>query len=389
MDSSSDDVDPEDFWGESEDLPKVSDRLISASRSPNKDYLIDGESPSKFILKQFNSITNDFLKQKMNASIESLRKDNQDQIKSVKLIVRNSTRKELKSAVDEIRAQFEKEVFMIKQDHDRMKDEISKKNQEIMLIAQYMIDQEAMITQNRLQSLIKIEEKVKTNDTQDEEKKLKKDLNLLKVQIEGMKEAIKEYSNETIKSADKVKQLDEEIDQLRSRHRQELKELEIYLEDRVAKAIQQRDQIRESFENYKKSGWSELEEKEDVCFKQRETIAALQNELKKAKGILNNPKLKLRVHERLKDYIDEYEIETNESPPPPTTTKTPFNTTRRSKTNERGKSHERRHAHTSKGHYEQIPRLGSLNDSVELPKFKIKKIEINDFRVPKTLETNF
>ena len=46
--------------------------------------------------------------------------------------------------------------------------------------------------------------------------------------------------------------------------------------------------------------------------KQNETIIKLQNELKQAKGILHNPKLKLRVHNRLKDYIEEYENDEDE-----------------------------------------------------------------------------
>ena len=38
----------------------------------------------------------------------------------------------------------------------------------------------------------------------------------------------------------------------------------------------------------------------------------LQNELKQAKGILHHPKLKLRVHNRLKDYVEEYEQDDEE-----------------------------------------------------------------------------
>jgi hypothetical protein len=203
---------------------------------------------------------------------------------------------------------------MIRQDHNKMKEEIEKKNKEIILIAEYMIDQEAMITQNRLQLILKVEVPEKTTEILNEEKQLKKDLNLLKIQIDAMKEAIKNYSNETIQSASKVKELDQEIELIQTRHRQELKDLEVYLESRVAKAVEEREQVRVEFENYKNSGWTELEEKEKSCGKQKEVILALQSELKKAKGILHNPKLKLRVHDRLRDYLEEYEQDSNDSP---------------------------------------------------------------------------
>ena len=160
---------------------------------------------------------------------------------------------------------------------------------------------------------MKVEVPEKSNEVLNEEKQLRKDLNVLKIQIDAMKDAIKNYSNETIQSASKVKELDQEIELIQSRHRQELKDLEVYLEGRVTKAIEEREQVRSEFENYKNSGWTELEEKEKNCNKQKEVILALQSELKKAKGILHNPKLKLRVHERLKDYLEEYDQDSNDS----------------------------------------------------------------------------
>jgi DNA repair exonuclease SbcCD ATPase subunit len=313
--SDSEDLDPEDFWNSEDEsfsnLPDSPQKPISPMR---RGATIRNVSPSKNILKQMTSIPEDFFKQRMEQSISRLRQENEKEINSVKISVRNKTRKELKSAVDEIRAQFEREVFMIRQDHNKMKEEIEKKNKEIILIAEYMIDQEAMITQNRLQLILKVEVPEKTTEILNEEKQLKKDLNLLKIQIDAMKEAIKNYSNETIQSASKVKELDQEIELIQTRHRQELKDLEVYLESRVAKAVEEREQVRVEFENYKNSGWTELEEKEKSCGKQKEVILALQSELKKAKGILHNPKLKLRVHDRLRDYLEEYEQDSNDSP---------------------------------------------------------------------------
>ncbi|OMJ92877.1 hypothetical protein SteCoe_4206 [Stentor coeruleus] len=375
MSSSSDDaaIDADEFWEESQDEASVrADSPIKVSTDYRRGATIrTNVSPSKFMFKQLTSIPEDFFKQRMEMSIHKLRQENDEQIKSVKLVVRNKTRKELKSAVDEIRAQFEKEVFLIKQEHDKMKEEISKKNKEIMLIAEYMIDQETMITQNRLQTLFKVEEVDKTAEIFAEEKQLKKDLGVLKVQIDAMKEAIKDYTNDTVQSASKVKELDQEIAFILSRNRQELKELEVYLEGRVTKAIEERDKIREEFETYKKSGWKELEDKEVSCKRQRDIIITLQSELKKAKSILNNPRLKLRVHERLKDYLDEYERESNESPVTlPNRSAIP---SRRSRTIEK------RSAFTSKTNYDYSAKHGSFNDnSTDFPKSQLKKPVTND-----------
>lgn len=359
--SSSEDLDPEDFWDDEEidNSPDSPQKIVNDLR---RGATLKNHSPTKLFLKQLTSAPEDFFKQRMELSIQKMREANEKEINSVKVNVRNKTRKELKSAVDEIRAQFEKEVYLIKQEHDKMKNEIEKKNKEINLIAEYMIDQEAMITQNRLHLILKVEVPEKTNEILADERQLKKDLGVLKLQIDAMKDAIRHYSNETIQSASKVKELDHEIELLQTKHRQELKDLEVYLEGRVAQAHKEREQIKAEFENYKKSGWSELEEKEKNCFKQKEVIQALQNELKKAKGVLHNPRLKLRVHERLKDYLEEYERDSSASP-------TMLGCKSAVGNNRRSKSNMSRMIHTSKNK-EDSSRISSNNEtSIELPRF--------------------
>ena len=365
--SSDDNLDPENFWDEYQDaVANQSDSPLRVSIDFKRSTTINQNSPNKFLFKQLTTEPFDYFKQRMEVSIQKLRKENETQVNSVKLVVRNKTRKELKSAVDEIRAQFEKEVLTIKQDHDKMKDEISKKNKEVLIIAEYMIDQETMVTQNRLSSIFKVVEIEKSPEIIAEEKQLKKDLNVVKVQIDAMKEAIKEYTNDTIQSASKVKELDQEIAMIQNKHREELKELEIYLESRVNKAIQERDNVKEEFENYKKLGWKELEEKEEACLRQREIILLLQSELKKAKGILHNPRLKLRVHDKLKDYIDEYEDEPNESPISMINKTAGLNY-------KRSRIFDKRNHTSTKSNYETSGRYTSTQEpSFELPKFQVK-----------------
>ena len=347
------DLDPEDFWDDIQNIgPSDPTSPIKISPDFKRTITMSVSSPTKFLFQQLTSFSEEFFKQRMEQSLQKLRHENAEQVKSVKIDVRNRTRKELKSAVDEIRAQFEKEVFMIRQDHDRMKEEISKRNKEIMLIAEYMIDQEAMIAQNRVQSTFKPKEVEKLDETIAEEKQLKKDLNMTRVQIDAMKEAIKDYSSETTQSAAKVRELDNEIALIQKRHREELKELGVYLENRVEKAREMRDQARKEFEDFKKLGWNELEDKEESCTKQREVIGALQNELKKAKGILQNPRLKLRVHERLKDYLDEYELESHESIS--MMHRTMNGGSRRSRTNEK------RNICTTRSNFENSVRYGNM-----------------------------
>ena len=160
----------------------------------------------------------------MKNVISRIRYQNGLDEESIKKQVKHTTRKELKIAVEEINQQFEQEIYMIRLEHNKMKDEIAKKNREIMLLSKYMTDQETMISQNRLFSVFH-------NDPEDistktvEKKNLLKDLGVVKVQIEAMKEAIVEYTNKTFQAAEKIKDLDNEIAMIRSRNHEEMKEL--------------------------------------------------------------------------------------------------------------------------------------------------------------------
>ena len=129
--SSSEDLDPEDFWNSSDDFaPQIPDSPQKQASPMRRGATIRNQSPAKNFLKQITIVPEDFFKQRMELSIQRLRQENEKEINSVKVNVRNKTRKELKSAVDEIRAQFEREVYMIRQDHNKMKEEIEKKNKE-------------------------------------------------------------------------------------------------------------------------------------------------------------------------------------------------------------------------------------------------------------------
>ena len=188
-----------------------------------------------------------------------------------------------------------------------MKDTISKRNREINLLSKYMIDHEALITQGRLFESLDTEARPLSASEIAMKKSLRQELNILKVQIVGMKEAIVDYTNETAAAAAKIRDLDQEIAQIKSKHREEMRELEVFLNRKLEIAIVERDRVRSAFDTYKKSGWTELEAKEESLASKNTVIISLQQELQQAKGILHHPKLKLRVHNKLKDYIEEYE----------------------------------------------------------------------------------
>lgn len=271
-------------------------RSLTVNRSP----------PKKFLFKSITLKGGETLDE-LQKSIIILRKRNLKQEQQLTQEVKSNTRKELREALSEINAGFEKEIYSIRLEHDKMKDEISKRNRELILLGKFMADQEFLISQNRLVKVLKHEIPGPSQAIVDEKKILRSDLKVLQVQIEGMKEAIIEYSSKTNAAAAKMKDLDQEIERIKAGHRQELRVLEGQLEAKLEKAIKERDEIKLIYGTYRKSGWKEIEDKEQSLQKQSMMITVLQNELKIAKGIIFHPKLKLRVHNSLQGYVEEYE----------------------------------------------------------------------------------
>ncbi|OMJ82844.1 hypothetical protein SteCoe_16377 [Stentor coeruleus] len=308
---SSDESSPErnlqDYW---EDKIDISPIKPESQPKTDADFFrsltVNRSSPKKFLFKSITLKGGETLKE-LQKSIIILRQRNLTQVQQLTQEVKSNTRKELKEAVAEINAGFEKEICTIRLEHDKMKDEISKRNRELILLGKFMVDQESLISQNRLIKILKNEIPNTSQAIVDEKKILKSDLKVLKVRIEGMKEAIVEYTNKTNTADAKMKDLDKEIEKIKAGHRQELKALEVQLEAKLEKAKKERDDVKSAYEIYRKSGWKEIEDKEQSLEKQNMIIVMLQNELKTAKGIIFHQKLQLRIHNSLQGYVEEYE----------------------------------------------------------------------------------
>jgi hypothetical protein len=69
--------------------------------------------------------------------------------------------------------------------------------------------------------------------------------------------------------------------------------------------LQEKKKIQEEFESFKNKISQELEIRNLLDLRQKMFINSLQNEIKDAKIILQNPRMRLRVHEKLKEAVEE------------------------------------------------------------------------------------
>ena len=220
-------------------------------------------------------------------------------MRNIKITVRNQTKKELRAAVLEIQAQFQLEVFTIKQDHDRMKEEISSKNREIYGYGQYNIDQNSLILNHKMKNPEYI--KVKKDKSDKEINSLKDLINVYKLQLDAIKEITAEYNKEAHQALQKVKEVDNEIQKINAAHQLSMQMLRLAIGSQEEEILQEKQNIMNEYESFKTKINQEIEIRELLDSRQQKFIQSLQTEIKDAKIILQNPRMRVRVHEKLKE----------------------------------------------------------------------------------------
>ncbi|OMJ76306.1 hypothetical protein SteCoe_24331 [Stentor coeruleus] len=251
--------------------------------------------------------TNDPIEiERLKETMKELRKIGKYEARLTANQERKETRELIQEAVIEIQKKFEFEVYLAQIENERMQRELATQLKNISYITNYLVDSEVKIAQHRLFKLIKQPTLENPEKVQSNIKSLHKEIGLIRLKIEALKEAIKSYRSTTENTNGKVEELMKILSTAQITNEKEAKNFEIDSNNRIVQGKIANVKFKQEFENYKTNKLKELEVAEAKCKNNTAFIEALQNELKSAKEILFHPVLKLRIYDRLQDYIDEY-----------------------------------------------------------------------------------
>jgi hypothetical protein len=296
-----------DFWSELERNPELLKQSEYTKKFKKQTIIKTPSEKKKTLVQAFDSpesralvkTQEDWEKEKIERTIERIKFANQEYLRNIKITVRNKTKKELRAAVLEIQAQFQLEVFTIKQDHDKMKEEISSKNREIYGYGQYNIDQNSLILNHQMKNPEYV--KVKKDKSDREINELKELNNVFKLQLDAIKEITAEYNREATQALQKVKEVDNEIQKINAAHQLSMQMLRMAIGSQEEEILQEKQRIQDEFESFRTKISQEIEIRNLLDLRQQEFIQSLQTEIKDAKIILQNPRMRVRVHEKLKE----------------------------------------------------------------------------------------
>ena len=210
-------------------------------------------------------------------------------------------------ALNSLQAKLQYQVSQAKEENDKMVNQIKIQSSDITVISQYLVDFELFLSQNRIPAprapLPTNSQKFEVQQVQ-----LKKDLARVKMTIQGMKEGVRSYRLQTESTTQKITELKDSLVTCRAKYEQETKDFEALCIEKLKKAKEDNFRLKRECDEIRANKLNELDSIETKCKSNVETIETLQFELKSIKEILNYPVLKLRVHNKLQDYLGDHNL---------------------------------------------------------------------------------
>lgn len=305
MDSSSElQSSDNEFWNDLEIIPQLS----YISKNPSVDFqrrktLISGPPSSP-------GLSSPIKLEKLEKQIDHIRLAKEQEIEALKIIVRNNTRKELQASVEDIIEKCQEETKNMKEGYDGLKVIITNKEKTIQQLGEYLADQAMIITEIRIDKStdkeLTIGSSVKSTD-KSEVNELKKENKLLKVQLEALREVCGSCQKDTEEYKKRMIVLKEANDAMQRSHEDDIDKIRqeaLVVQDGLHDEI---DKLKYEMTIYKEEVNKEFVTRDLITIRQRSFIASLQEELRNAKIVLQNPRMRNKMHEKLKDYMEENE----------------------------------------------------------------------------------
>ncbi|OMJ88516.1 hypothetical protein SteCoe_9557 [Stentor coeruleus] len=238
-------------------------------------------------------------KERYEKTIAIIRDSKEEEMRSLQIKVENQTKKQLLSSINELKQSFQKEAIRLQDTYAGSRSALQKKDHEILSLITTITDQAYIITKMRLS--YENSKKTKKPSKLKSDSELNSNIKSLTLQIQVLKQVCEQYKQDV----DNYKALNikllEENNELQNMYNKASNDLIFFTKEQQIKAKKEKDEIIAEFNKYKIETGKEVEVRELVNNRQMQIILSLQKELKDAKMIINTPRIRYKILERLKD----------------------------------------------------------------------------------------
>lgn len=286
MESSSD-FESSDFWED-----------FSQEHSDSSRYYSPHKNKKKIIEKNNSSY---------HESISTLRKSKFIEEKQVRIKEQETMRNYIQKSVERLKSRFDKELEQLKSDNSVYMSELYHNSRDFQIIFQFLIDNEVLITENRISA----SKCIRGPQYSHEDKRvLTKELNMVKTKIDALKRTTKIFRDDTEVSTLKLKNKRIILENMKNDEKlKEFIDIEEEIKPPVLVKPDYNEKLNQECQVQREKLQNELKELEASCENGKVLIESLQQELKMAKQVIQNPQLKNQVYPKLRDYMDDFETD--------------------------------------------------------------------------------
>ena len=246
-------------------------------------------------------------KERYERTITNIRDSKEEEMRNLKIKIRNKTRKELFASVNELKKKYQEDALQLQQTFANSRSIIQKKDFEILQLISKVEEQELIITSMRVTFDRAKKMNLFPQDTSDIN--LRKQLEIYQLQLQSMALLFDELKIEVNKFKEKNEKLIAENKNLKQIIENNKQEIVNFSNETSEKLIKENENTINEFNRYKIEAEKEIEIREVLNKRQSQIIISLQDELKNAKVIINTPRIHYKAVERLKDITENNDSE--------------------------------------------------------------------------------
>lgn len=289
-------------------LEKVSKKNKKDDKSLNNPPKI--EHKTMILSNELHKLNSEYRAEKLNKTLERIRQANEEGMKQIKIVIHNQTKKELKGTMMNIHRQFQQEFYTLKKDKESMFEELSAKTRTFNSLTEYFIHQNFIDDEYSVCDPDSV-----CRDNLEEEKEriteLKQLISLANIRFEAIKTLNTAYKDEATDALKRVDNVNEEINKIRVAHNLAKRSLESIIGNREREVLNDAKIIRSEYEDFKNRIMQEMHLRTLLEERQKLFIKNLYGELKNAKTILQNPTLRMKTYDKIRETLTPTLVEPN------------------------------------------------------------------------------
>lgn len=256
---------------------------------------------------EFKRMTKDYEIERLEDTIKRVQESKHEILNKTEIQVKNETKKELFSLIRTIHHHFHDETQKMLQENNTKNHRLLSTTKTLDKSLSLLSQQNSVIRTFNLSDLPL--SKLHENCTFDSIDELRATIAALSADFEAIKVVNSEYKKESEEASNKVKKADVLLDKVKQLHLQAVNRMRDRIGKRESEVLMDIQGIQAEFDSFKVKIQQELEIRKLLQERQHEFIRTLLDELKNMKIVLQNPTLRIKTYQKLKQSLSAEENE--------------------------------------------------------------------------------